>query len=340
MAGLLEKTVTKDDYKNVVGYDPEKIKVEKDSTVQGQIGGIIDKNSPLMQRAATRADQSSNRRGLLNSSMAVQAGESALYDAALPIAQQDAATNFRSQELNQGAGNEAYRFNAGSGNQKIAQERAGEQALEQIGAQTEANKALQKLRGEQELGNIAATGAQQRQNIGAQSQAESTLMEQKKQIDLALQTADAATREKLLNRQGEIDLELTTKRHLNEMEMQGMRGGQAKELAELENQYAMLRQVSQSAGGMYATHMQEIGTILSNKDIPLEQKTNLVNIQLESLRNGLALIGNIGNIDLTGILTTPGQTPGQTPSPPPRPPRVPKEDPPRPDPYWEGPATR
>jgi hypothetical protein len=61
-------------------------------TVQGQLAGILSSGSPLLVQAQTRAKQQAQKRGLLNSSMAVGAGESALYDAALPIAQQDAGT--------------------------------------------------------------------------------------------------------------------------------------------------------------------------------------------------------------------------------------------------------
>lgn len=61
-------------------------------TVQGQIRAIIDQNSPLQRQAEARAIQQMNARGLLNSSMAVGAGQAALYDAALPIATQDANT--------------------------------------------------------------------------------------------------------------------------------------------------------------------------------------------------------------------------------------------------------
>ena len=60
--------------------------------MQGQLANVLDSNNPLMQRAETRAKQGMNQRGLLNSTMALQAGQAALYDAALPIAQQDANT--------------------------------------------------------------------------------------------------------------------------------------------------------------------------------------------------------------------------------------------------------
>lgn len=75
---------------------PYQWKVEDDQTVQGQVKKIIDENSPLMQQAQTRANQQMNQRGLINSSMAVGAGQAALYDAAVPIAASDAQTQVKS----------------------------------------------------------------------------------------------------------------------------------------------------------------------------------------------------------------------------------------------------
>lgn len=72
-----------------------------DQTVAGNVDQIIAADSPLMQRAATRADQQMNKRGLINSSMAIGAGQTAVMDAALPIAQQDAQT--RAQAAQYGA---------------------------------------------------------------------------------------------------------------------------------------------------------------------------------------------------------------------------------------------
>lgn len=85
-------------------------------TVQGQLQGILNSNSPLMRMAQTRADQQMNRRGLMNSSMAVQAGQAALYDAATPIATSDAQMYGRAAETNTTQGNETNRFNAGQTN--------------------------------------------------------------------------------------------------------------------------------------------------------------------------------------------------------------------------------
>lgn len=79
---------------SVAAFDPAT------QTVQGQIKGIIDANSPLMQQAETRSLQQSNSRGLINSSMAVGAGQAALYDAAMPIAASDATAYKQSQQFN------------------------------------------------------------------------------------------------------------------------------------------------------------------------------------------------------------------------------------------------
>jgi len=63
-----------------------------------RVNDLTSKNSPLMQQARTQAKQASNQKGLLNSSMAVQAGEAAAYNAALPIASQD-STNAQASNV-------------------------------------------------------------------------------------------------------------------------------------------------------------------------------------------------------------------------------------------------
>ena len=62
-----------------------------DASVASQLDKFLASDSPLLAAARTRAKQDANRRGLLNSSIAVQAGEAAALDVALPIASQQAA---------------------------------------------------------------------------------------------------------------------------------------------------------------------------------------------------------------------------------------------------------
>lgn len=81
---------------------------------EGRVASITSQNSPLMQLAATRARQTANSRGLLNSSMAVGAAQNAVLDAATPIATVD-ANNYSQQQLaNQDAMNRAGAANAGA----------------------------------------------------------------------------------------------------------------------------------------------------------------------------------------------------------------------------------
>lgn len=115
------------------GYDPSTAtasnwNVDQNQLVQNQVQGIIAKDSPLMQQAATTAKQGMAQRGLLNSSMAVGAGQNAVIASAMPMAQQDAGTYAQSAQFNAqnntnvnlanaGFRNDAARFNAGERNQ-------------------------------------------------------------------------------------------------------------------------------------------------------------------------------------------------------------------------------
>jgi hypothetical protein len=86
-------------------------------TVQGQVAKITAAGGPLQTLAATRSKQEMNARGMLNSSMAIGAGQKALYEAALPIAQQDANTSAQRGQFNAGQANQTSQFNAASQNE-------------------------------------------------------------------------------------------------------------------------------------------------------------------------------------------------------------------------------
>ena len=144
-------------------------------TVAGQVNQITGQDSPLMQAARTRAAQVMNRRGGLNTTMAGQAGEQAVIETALPMAQQDANTVNQRSILNQQAGNQAL----------------------QMGAQ-----------GSQALAQIGASGTQQRQTQESAGSIQSRLAQEKLDIDKQLLTADTTEKLRLTNRQGEIETEL------------------------------------------------------------------------------------------------------------------------------------
>lgn len=91
---------------NLSGFSgPSMWGVAPNQTVASQLETLLAKDSPLMQRARTRALQTANARGLANSSMAAEAGEAAAIDSMLPVAQADAGTFARAGEFNAGARN-------------------------------------------------------------------------------------------------------------------------------------------------------------------------------------------------------------------------------------------
>lgn len=98
------------------------------STVQDQLTGILNKGGPLMTQAETAGAQQSASRGLLNSSMGVQAAQAAVLQQAVPIATSDAnatnqmaVTNANTLNTNlqtsANTTNQANQWNAGATNQ-------------------------------------------------------------------------------------------------------------------------------------------------------------------------------------------------------------------------------
>ena len=83
-----------------------KIVTDPSQTVAGQVTGLLASESPLVTLARTRTAQAAQKRGLLASTQALQAGEVAAAQTVLPIAQQDAATAARQAETNAAAQNQ------------------------------------------------------------------------------------------------------------------------------------------------------------------------------------------------------------------------------------------
>ena len=82
--------------------------------VDSEVSRITSAGGPLMQQAKTDGLATAQRRGLLNSSVAVGAAQGAVLNAALPMAQQNAqqtaAKNLSSQEYGQSRGLQEQKF--------------------------------------------------------------------------------------------------------------------------------------------------------------------------------------------------------------------------------------
>ena len=89
------------------------------TTTSAELAGILNKGGPLMQQAATMGNQQAASRGLLNSSMGVQAAQAATYAAATPIANADASAKNQIELSNTGAANQFAQQNASTINQNL-----------------------------------------------------------------------------------------------------------------------------------------------------------------------------------------------------------------------------
>jgi hypothetical protein len=87
--------------------------LDNNELMSTQVDKIIAADNPLMQQAATRAKQVANKSGLLNSSMAVQAGQAAVMDRAMPMAQYDAGAHTNVANTNTANQQQTGIFNAG-----------------------------------------------------------------------------------------------------------------------------------------------------------------------------------------------------------------------------------
>lgn len=98
------------------GYQSQATNVNPESTSAYQLAQITGSDSLLNTQARTYADQTSNRRGLLNSSMAVNAAHDAVLRNATPLAINDANTYANANTATSAAENASRQFGAQAGN--------------------------------------------------------------------------------------------------------------------------------------------------------------------------------------------------------------------------------
>lgn len=263
--------------------------VAPDQTVRGQLDSVLAQNSPILQRARQQGLEAANARGLVNSSMGVQAGEAALLDQALRIATPDAGTfaaagQFNTRELNQAgsenmaATNTAGQFNAGAQNDVT---------------QRNADRSLTALRD-----NAAAVNAAVNADAGRQLQAD--LAQREGLIRASLQDADAGTRERLLA----LDAQATADRQAaaqaaeqaGRVTLANMDAQSRLQLAEVEAKYRTQMQASQSGSSLYSQMIQSIGSVLQDTGLDAGAKQNAINqitglmdqaIKLQSAASGV-----------------------------------------------------
>jgi len=261
--------------------------VSTSQTVQGQLGNITATNdqgvytNPLMTRATTRANQAANKRGLLNTSMANQAGQEAVLSAALPIAQADAKA-YQTQGLaNQNAMNtfgtasQAQGFKTDSADQAYAQQMGtGDYASEIVDSTGTVTTPAGTVGGGgllQSKADIDATARDQlyEQTVGTGDYAaEITDPSTNEVIQAAGSVGGGGTitakNDALMKTQDDVQLHDTVMKGLDET----MRGN----LLTLESNFNSLAQTSRSASTIYSSFLTSLVAIQQDATLTKESK--------------------------------------------------------------------
>lgn len=282
---------------------------EEDTGVAKRMTGMLSKDTEYMQQAGTRGRQAANRRGLLNTSMAVGAVEGERIKAALPIASQEAG---QAHERNlQGRG---IQF------QDISEKRT-------IGAQREFQATdieAQSARLESELGSREALQtaqlAAQKERLGEQLTSQEKLAlqdlraaEQRLGMSIeaqkGMQQADIASREgmqaaeldALAERQGVSiasqefmqGLDLQTRR-----DMQGLDIESQERIAQMNVAASERNAAAAMAVAVERNYTDMMATIMNNPDIPAGDRQTYFDHANRTRESGIALIEQLYNIDL------------------------------------------
>lgn len=146
------------------GYTATPYAVPENGLVQTQVRNLVENNSPLLRLAENKAMRTMNERGLVNSSLGITAGQEAVINTALPIAQADAAAHkdaaFRTAE----ASNTASQFGAAASNTASSTNAQLTTSMNTTNANA-ANNALAASAQAENVRNLALIDANVKQNL-------------------------------------------------------------------------------------------------------------------------------------------------------------------------------
>lgn len=260
-------------------------KLGSTSTVQGLLGNIMSQDNPLMQQARTQSQQQMAGRGLLNSSMAVGAGQQALYGVAMPIAQSDAAAHNNMSQFNAGAQNNMSQFNAGNQQQMSLANLQAQNTASSQNAQAY-NQNAQFNAGNVQQANLTNAGAQNNM-----SQFNATNQYNALQQNMQAQNAGSQFNANQSNAQSQFNAGQS-----NELLKAELEFANRKELGDIEASYKTLMQANQSAGELYQQTIKNIADISKDPDMDAATKQSRINNQMSYLKTGMSLYEKLNNI--------------------------------------------
>ena len=278
--------------------------LDKTTTVQGLLGQIMAQDNPLMQQARTMSQQQMASRGLLNSSMAIGAGQDALYRVAMPIAQQDAQAYNNTDQFNAQAKNNMSQYNASNQQQTALANMQAQNAASQYGAEALNQSAAQNAQAQNQIKQYNASNEQQ--VALANAQARNSMNQFNAGNQFSAQQANMQAQNNMnqfnaqqTNAQGQFNATQT-----NDLIKTQLEFGNRTQLANIEASYKTLMQANQSAGDLYQQTVKNITDIQSNADMEPDTKASAIANQLSYLQTGLNILGKMNNISgLQELLT-------------------------------------
>lgn len=271
-------------------------------TVNGQVNSILAQDNPLIQKARSDAAATANSRGLLNSSMAVQAGESAVIDNALKIATPDAATYADAGKTNAAAANttdaatqlaknNAAQFGANAGNTASLQNANNQTDTSNKNAAA-ANSLQQQEQGlvaQAQFGNASA--ANDANKTDAANALTASTQNQDAKLKESMQTYDTATKAALQNADAASKLQLTK-----------LDSDTKTTLANIQAKYNVQMQTSQSMAASYQSMVDNITKVMANPDLDAPAKQAAINNLTTVYNQGLQMQSNVSGLALGNLL--------------------------------------
>ena len=310
---------------------------DANSTVQGQLKNVLDSGSPLLDRAETKAKQGMNQRGLLNSTMALTAGQSALYDAALPIAQQDASTfadagktNSQLQTqvslANAGATNDASKFGADASNQASMQAAGFKQ---QSNLQTQ-DLAAQAAQQDKELASRYDL-AQLDANSRAQLQAADIANQQKLQaaqaeLQKGLQSNDLAVKQSMQQYDAAVQQAMQGRDNATKLQLATLQADSQMALAEVEAKYKNQLQGSASMAQSYQSMVDSFTRVMLDTNMDAAAKSKAIGNLTTLYNNALQMQSDVADLQLGQLLSPGDMAAGSVAAPAPAPAPAPAYD--------------
>lgn len=263
-------------------------------TTQGQVSNIISSGSPLMEQATAAANNAMNERGLTNSTMGVTAAQSALYAAAIPMAEQDAQAYYNADAATAAAMNQSAI--AALSSQTTLAGQASQQLIARI--QSDTSISTQQM-SDYSAQIIAAINSNT--TLSAQDAADSTTM--------AKDMADNATSSQIATLQSTTSLTVQQMQDQTQTAITGLNNTSAlavqsavnagnlaniasngtinEQITQMTDDNKSLLQTSSSAQALYTQSLTNLSNIITNPNLSADQKTAALNDTVAELQDGL-----------------------------------------------------